>query len=175
MVKRKPTIRREQFLAQMLEYLTDSGTRLTREMTAGLRTERESNREECMDSCDLASNENEQEMNSMLCERDALKIAQIGGALRRIALLIYGHLRNVWTRHHRRAPQRDAFHRALLRLSGGAGTYGEDSAPQPRAGLRKLRVRQIHGQENNGQHALIGSGNESILNLTETVPGTVPQ
>ncbi len=90
MIKRKPTIRRERFLAQMLEYLTGSRTTLMRDIAAQLRTERDSSRDDCMDSCELASDENEREISTMLSERDGLKIAQIDDALRRIALLRYG-------------------------------------------------------------------------------------
>jgi DnaK suppressor protein len=43
-----------------------------------------------MDSCDLASDESEREISTMLLEREGLKIAQVDSALRRIALLSYG-------------------------------------------------------------------------------------
>ena len=43
-----------------------------------------------MDSCDLASEENERELSTMLSERERLKVGQIDDALRRIASLKYG-------------------------------------------------------------------------------------
>jgi DnaK suppressor protein len=90
MIKRKKAIRREQFLAKMHEYLTGTKTRLIREIATQLRTERDASRDDCMDSCDLASEENERELSTMLSERERLKVGQIDDALRRIASLKYG-------------------------------------------------------------------------------------
>ncbi len=90
MIKRKTPKSRAQFLAKMREYLTDTKTRLVREIAAQLRAARESSRDDCMDSCDLASEENEREMSTMLCERERLKVRQIDDALGRIAALNYG-------------------------------------------------------------------------------------
>jgi RNA polymerase-binding transcription factor len=90
MIKRKKAMRREQFLAKMREYLTGTKTRLIREIATQLRTERDASRDDCMDSCDLASEENERELSTMLSERERLKVGQIDDALRRIASLKYG-------------------------------------------------------------------------------------
>ena len=90
MIKRKKAMRREQFLAKMHEYLTGTKTRLIREIATQLRTERDASRDDCMDSCDLASEENERELSTMLSERERLKVGQIDDALRRIASLKYG-------------------------------------------------------------------------------------
>jgi DnaK suppressor protein len=90
MIKRKKAMRREQFLAKTHEYLTGTKTRLIREIATQLRTERDASRDDCMDSCDLASEENERELSTMLSERERLKVGQIDDALRRIASLKYG-------------------------------------------------------------------------------------
>jgi DnaK suppressor protein len=90
MIKRKKAMRREQFLAKMHEYLTGTKTRLIREIATQLRTERDASRDDCMDSCDLASEENERELSTMLSERERLKVGQIDDAIRRIASLKYG-------------------------------------------------------------------------------------
>jgi DnaK suppressor protein len=90
MIKRKKAMRRAQFLAKMHKYLTGTKTRLIREIAAQLRTERDASRDDCMDSCDLASEENERELSTMLSERERLKVGQIDDALRRIASLKYG-------------------------------------------------------------------------------------
>jgi len=90
MIKRKKAMRREQFLAKMHEYLTGTKTRLIREIATQLRTERDASRDDCMDSCDLASEENERELSTMLSERERLKVGQIDDAIRQIASLKYG-------------------------------------------------------------------------------------
>lgn len=90
MIKRKKAMRREQFLAKMHEYLTGTNTRLIREIATQLRTERDASRDDCMDSCDLASEENERELSTMLSERERLKVGQVDDAIRRIASLKYG-------------------------------------------------------------------------------------
>src|ERR1700681_4348273 len=90
MTKRKEAESRDQVLAKMHEYIADTKTRLMREIAARLRIERNAGRDDCMDSCDLASEENDREMSTMLSEREQLKVAQIDDALRRIASLKYG-------------------------------------------------------------------------------------
>ncbi len=90
MTKKKRTESRDQVFAKIHEYLIDTRTRLMREIAARRGTERNAARDECMDSCDLASEENERELSTMLSEREQLKVAQIDDALRRIASLKYG-------------------------------------------------------------------------------------
>jgi DnaK suppressor protein len=90
MIKRNKTMRRTRFVAKMQENLTTTKTRLLREIAAQLRTGRDTSRDDCMDSCDLASEENVRETSTMLSERERLKVAQIDDALRRIASLKYG-------------------------------------------------------------------------------------
>ena len=81
---------REQFLAQMHEYLTDLKTKLLREMTAQLQTGRDASRDDGMDSGDLAFEENEREVSIMLSERERLRIGRIDDAIGRIASRKYG-------------------------------------------------------------------------------------
>jgi len=90
MFKSKKAMSRDQFLANMYGYLTDTRTRLMREISTRYRAERETSRDDCLDSCDLASEENEREMSTMLSEREQLKVGQIDDALRRIESLNYG-------------------------------------------------------------------------------------
>jgi len=90
MIKREKAISRDQFLAKMYGYLMYTRTKLMREIAARLRTERDTSRDDCLDSCDLASEENEREMSTRLSEREQLKVEQIDDALRRIELLKYG-------------------------------------------------------------------------------------
>jgi DnaK suppressor protein len=90
MIKKIKAARREQLLRKMHESLTDTKTRLMREIAAQLRIEREAGRDDGMDSSDLASEENEREMSRMLSDRERLKMRQIDDALGRIASLKYG-------------------------------------------------------------------------------------
>lgn len=90
MIKRKQTVNRDRFLVKMHEYLTDSKTRLLREMTAQLHTERDTSRDDCMDSGDLACEENEREISTMLSERERLRVGQIDDAIERITSQKYG-------------------------------------------------------------------------------------
>jgi len=60
------------------------------EIAAQLRSERDVSRDDYLDSSDLASEENEREMSTMLSERGQLKVGQIDEALSRIASQKYG-------------------------------------------------------------------------------------
>jgi DnaK suppressor protein len=90
MIKRKAAMNRDQFLAKMHEYLTDSKATLLREIKAQLQTERDASRDDCMDSADLACEENEREVSTMLSERERLRVGQIDDAIERIASRKYG-------------------------------------------------------------------------------------
>lgn len=90
MISKKKAMKGDRFLARMQAYLTAQKVGLLREIAAQLRSDRDLSRDDCMDSCDLASEENEREMHTMLSERERLKVEQIDEALRRIASLKYG-------------------------------------------------------------------------------------
>jgi DnaK suppressor protein len=90
MIRKNKAMKRDQFLAKMHTHLTHTRARLIQEIAAQLRSERDISRDDCMDSSDLASEESEREMSTMLSERERLKVGQIDDALRRIASLKYG-------------------------------------------------------------------------------------
>jgi len=80
----------DRLLAETHEYLTATKAQLMAGITARLRAQREGSRDDCLDSCDLASEENDREMSNMLSEREQLKLGQIDDALRRVASRTYG-------------------------------------------------------------------------------------
>jgi RNA polymerase-binding protein DksA len=82
--------KRRRFLKEMNAHLTQSRDNLTREMAAQLRSQREGGRDECMDSCELAFDENAREISTMLSEREEIKLEQINNALKRLASQEYG-------------------------------------------------------------------------------------
>jgi RNA polymerase-binding protein DksA len=90
MIEAKKAKRRGQFLANMQAYLTDTRTTLMGKIAVQLQTERDTDRDVCMDSCDLASEQNQREMRAMLSERERLKVEHIDDALQQIASLKYG-------------------------------------------------------------------------------------
>jgi DnaK suppressor protein len=90
MIKKMKATRRGQFLAKMREHLIGMKIRLVQEINSEARSEREGNRDDCMDSSDLASEEYEREMSSKLSAREQFKIGQIDDVLQRIAKLGYG-------------------------------------------------------------------------------------
>ena len=90
MIKKVKATHRGQFLAKMREHLIGMKIRLVQEINSEARSEREGNRDDCMDSSDLASEEYEREMSSKLSAREQFKIGQIDDVLQRIARLGYG-------------------------------------------------------------------------------------
>jgi RNA polymerase-binding protein DksA len=90
MIKRKAATNRDQFLANMHEYLADSKATLLREIKAQLLTERDASRDDCMDSGDLAAEESEREIRTMLSERERFRVGQIDDAIERLVSQKYG-------------------------------------------------------------------------------------
>jgi DnaK suppressor protein len=90
MTKKAIAMRRKQFLAKACERLTAMKAKLIDETESTLRSEREGNRDNCLDSCDLASDECERELRTILCARERAKIEQIDDALERISKANYG-------------------------------------------------------------------------------------
>ncbi len=90
MIKKVVAARRKQFLAQTCERLTNMKIKLIDENESALRTEREGNRDDCLDSCDLASEEAGRELSTILSARKRTKIEQIDDILRRIGEGSYG-------------------------------------------------------------------------------------
>jgi len=90
MIDKKERAKRLRFVKEMSDYLAESRAGLKREMAAQLRSQREGDRDECMDSCELAFDENAREISMMLSEREEVKFGQINAALKRMALKQYG-------------------------------------------------------------------------------------
>ena len=90
MIKRKAAMNRDQFLAKMHDYLTDSKATLLREIKAQLQTERDASRDDCMDSADLAAEQSEREIGTMLSERERFRVGQIDDAIERLVSQKYG-------------------------------------------------------------------------------------
>ncbi|MFZ0886996.1 MAG: TraR/DksA family transcriptional regulator [Candidatus Binataceae bacterium] len=81
---------RKRFLAKVRERLTDMKAKLLSEMESELKAEREGNKDEGMDTYDLASEERDREINFILSDRGSAKIKQIDDALERLDEGSYG-------------------------------------------------------------------------------------
>jgi DnaK suppressor protein len=90
MPKKAAATNRKKFLAKMREQLGEMKTKLLSEMDSELRAERESNKDEGMDTYDLASEERDREINFILSDRERVKIKQIDDALGRLDEGSYG-------------------------------------------------------------------------------------
>lgn len=88
---RKPAAsNRKKFLAKSHERLSEMKTRLLSGIDSELRAEREGNKDEGMDTYDLASEERDREINFILSDRERVKIKQIDDALERVDDGSYG-------------------------------------------------------------------------------------
>jgi DnaK suppressor protein len=90
MPKKTAATNRKKFLAKMREQLGEMKTKLLSEMDSELRAEREGNKDEGMDTYDLASEERDREINFILSDRERVKIKQVDDALDRLAEDTYG-------------------------------------------------------------------------------------
>jgi DnaK suppressor protein len=90
MPKKTAATNRKKFLAKMREQLGEMKTKLLSEIDSGLRAEREGNKDEGMDTYDLASEERDREINFILSDRERVKIKQIDDALDRLDEGTYG-------------------------------------------------------------------------------------
>ncbi len=81
---------RGQFFAKAFEYLTDIRTSLIHDIESELRSEQARNREDCVDSYDLASEEHDRQLSYMLTQRERVKLSQIDAALQQIREMKYG-------------------------------------------------------------------------------------
>jgi RNA polymerase-binding transcription factor len=86
----KPNARRKKFLAKVVENLGEMKIKLLSEMESELKAEREGNKDEGMDTYDLASEERDREISFILADRERVKIKQIDDALERLADGSYG-------------------------------------------------------------------------------------
>jgi RNA polymerase-binding transcription factor len=90
MPKKTAATNRKKFLAKMREQLGEMKTKLLSELDSELRAEREGNKDEGMDTYDLASEERDREINFILSDRERVKIKQIDDALDRLDEDTYG-------------------------------------------------------------------------------------
>jgi len=90
MPKKTAATNRKKFLAKMREQLGEMKTKLLSELDSELRAEREGNKDEGMDTYDLASEERDREINFILSDRERVKIKQVDDALDRLDEDTYG-------------------------------------------------------------------------------------
>ncbi|MGB9379116.1 TraR/DksA family transcriptional regulator [Candidatus Binatus sp.] len=90
MAKNSVDANRKKFLAKAREQLLDTKTKLLSEIDSETRAERESNKDEGMDTYDLASEERDREISFILSDRERVKLKQIDDALERLDDGSYG-------------------------------------------------------------------------------------
>jgi len=90
MPKKAAATTRKKFLTKMREQLGELKTKLLSEIDSEMRAEREGNKDEGMDTYDLASEERDREINFILSDRERVKIKQIDDALDRLDEGTYG-------------------------------------------------------------------------------------
>ena len=90
MAKKSVAANRKKFLADLHEHLLEMKNKLVNEIDSELKAEREGNKDEGMDTYDLASEERDREINFILSDRERVKIKQIDDALARMADSTYG-------------------------------------------------------------------------------------
>ena len=81
---------RKKFLAKAREQLLETKNKLLGEIDSEMRAEREGNKDEGMDTYDLASEERDREINFILSDRERVKLKQIDDALERLDDGSYG-------------------------------------------------------------------------------------
>ena len=90
MPKKTAATNRKKFLAKIREHWREMKNKLLGEIDSELRAEREGNKDEGMDTYDLASEERDREINFILSDRERVKIKQIDDALGRLDDGTYG-------------------------------------------------------------------------------------
>jgi DnaK suppressor protein len=90
MPKKAAAANRKKFLGKMRERLLEMKAKLLTEIDTELKAEREGNKDEGLDTYDLASEERDREINFILSDRERVKIKQIDDALERIEDATYG-------------------------------------------------------------------------------------
>jgi len=90
MPKKTAAANRKKFLADQQAALFEMKNKLTAEIDAESKAERESNKDEGMDTYDLASEERDREINFILSDRERVKSQSIDDALARLADGSYG-------------------------------------------------------------------------------------
>jgi RNA polymerase-binding transcription factor len=90
MIKKPAAANRKKFLSKVREQLAGMKAKLLSEIDTELRAEREGNKDEGLDTYDLASEERDREINFILSNRERQKIEQIDDALARLDDGSYG-------------------------------------------------------------------------------------
>lgn len=90
MTKKPAAANRKKFLSKVREQLAEMKTKLLGEIDTELRAEREANKDEGLDTYDLASEERDREISFILSNRERVKIKQIDDALARLDDGSYG-------------------------------------------------------------------------------------
>jgi len=90
MAKKSTAASRKKFLGDLKEHLLDMKGKLLAGIDSELKAEREGNKDEGMDTYDLASEERDREINFILSDRERVKIKQIDDALDRLDQGTYG-------------------------------------------------------------------------------------
>jgi DnaK suppressor protein len=81
---------RKKFLAKVRERLEEMKEKILAEMDQAMRSEREGQKDEGMDTYDLASEERDREISFILSDRERVKMSAIDDALERIGEGSYG-------------------------------------------------------------------------------------
>lgn len=90
MPKKPAAASRKKFLTKARENLLEQKNKVLGEIDSELKAERESNKDEGMDTYDLASEERDREINFILSDRERVKLKQIDDALERLDDGTYG-------------------------------------------------------------------------------------
>ncbi|MGH7836254.1 MAG: TraR/DksA family transcriptional regulator [Candidatus Binataceae bacterium] len=90
MAKKSAAASRKKFLSDQRAALLEMKDKLLAEIESEAKAEREANKDEGMDTYDLASEERDREINFILSDRERAKSQQIEDALARIAEGNYG-------------------------------------------------------------------------------------
>ena len=90
MTKQAMAADRKKFLADLRRQLLDMKTKLLEEMQLESKAERESNKDEGLDTYDLASEERDREISFILSDRERSKVKNIDDALERMEEGSYG-------------------------------------------------------------------------------------
>jgi DnaK suppressor protein len=90
MAKKAVAASRKKFLVKVGEHLEEMKAKLADEINSALKAEREANKDEGMDTYDLASEERDREINFILSDRERAKIKSIEDALGRLHDGSYG-------------------------------------------------------------------------------------
>lgn len=90
MAKKATGSSRKKFLAKVRERLEAMKDKLIADMDSELRAEREANKDEGMDTYDLASEERDREISFILSDRERIKAKSIDDAIERLDDSSYG-------------------------------------------------------------------------------------